>query len=73
MSKPIGKIKYDPMLHPSPDFKNKSKLQGTTSPVRQVKLFLENAKKNQKENQKNTTFGGESTEWEEANSRYTKN
>lgn len=51
MSKLAAKPKTIPLLHPSPDPKNRSKIQGTNSPVRQVKLFLENAKKHQIENQ----------------------
>ena len=50
MSKLAVKPKALPLLHPSPDNKNRSKIQGTASPVRQVKLFLENAKQHQKEN-----------------------
>ncbi len=40
MNKLLGKPKPGPILHPSPDIKNRSKINGTASPVRQVKLFL---------------------------------
>lgn len=51
MSKPLQNHKYHPLRQQEPDYKNKSILQGTTSPVKQVKLYLEKAKKNQKDSQ----------------------
>ena len=50
MNKLVGKPKPAPLLHPSPDIKSRSKIQGTASPVRQVRLFLENAKHAHREN-----------------------